>query len=457
MFALVAWGLVSAPPLAQRGFAGGPGQPVLAWTDEMLASDRAIFKGKITLIRRGGFEYKRDRSRDRTIDTSEKSRAILDASELEVCGSWGALFPLQVDRTLTDTERSSTRRQQAEANCGYPPEAKGHGMLYVRKHFEPDIRTPGDWETEESATTIEAFRTATDDNPSDGMHPDPKAKVALLLVGKDRYRLEVAVTLLGSVKRESRSTRARVCSDKKEVTAAVTRTCVSGCTYGVKREGVGTDAVTITTTVPPTLLSIGASAEAGGIGTSLAGRQIVHQVVASEPGELSEQTEMTWALAVEDACAAAMDQLREELAWAEAYSDEQLQARPVPRDPYEEAVTGRAYTIYTGEQPPHGGVAPADGATGPGGDIKHPELIEKRAASACRPRVVAEAILLHERKHGSQLAKTPLPWSNAQLGTFETQAYLVSAQTLVEWIENKCPELTTRSARERMERLRRQP
>jgi hypothetical protein len=192
---------------------------------------------------------------------------------------------------------------------------------------------------------------------------------------------------------------------------------------------------------------------------------VYHEVDAKEKTQYREKTTASWHFVATSPCPEVYQNLLFELAAAEAYADRGLRDFASDLGDYDKKINGKIRQTFTGKPAGSGQggssaenfplavnedceiVRPADGGDG-SEMLRGDEAIrtyEEQHARACKPAIVAEATVRHEKEHVSQCEGDRARYSPTgnkakiqSMGQSELSAYLVSARFLLSFLEDFC-------------------
>jgi hypothetical protein len=421
-----------------------------------------IWDGKITISRQASAKTREDKREGGNVFVHFENRTVNDVTVIEACGTGPLLKVYSAERSLEDRKEKGTRSSQASTDCGYPEEADGHNPLYIEKHFKRIIRTPGN----------KSFRSETMHTSlyeGEGVKPlEGTTAVTLMVEDGGVYTLTVQSFALVLHLQDHLYKDYNACTGKTKQTEHYIRPATKGQPPGSSSDSTkpGGDSVKITRqTLPPLAFPAGFTGEGAVSGTMLEGEvELIEK--KSDVGGYEETTRSTWSLAAKDPCQDAYNQLLEDLAWAEAYVNADIQSKVERQNienikqrikTYEKLVNQQVYRILHGEEPPEGELADTDayvdGATGKAEGL---DELKDRLARECKPDIIYDSIEKHERTHQKQEQTFEEEYNSGDVvifGLMEVTAYLAGIHMLIDWLERNCPEVNLTEAKTRVQRI----
>ncbi|MCF8111662.1 MAG: hypothetical protein K9J85_09265 [Desulfobacteraceae bacterium] len=420
-----------------------------AWSEDdpydMLPSfmkpDHRIWKGTITITRTGHGDEHVDKSSGGNIKRSEYSRNVNEKMTLEVCGPTYDLYVLRMTHTLTDHTKSSSEVVEANRNCGMPEEAKEHTPLYQIKHYDHDIKTPGNSKKKNSK------KTATLYSGKGATEMKKYAGATIKWMPGNKYVISASHKWYTTHTEDSVESKTYVCKEKTLTRKTNFRTCPLGQKGSIQTSGSpGDDCITFTTIMPPRPHTFGF------VDNKTADRSsdTISDTYTSQndQGIYKEKTVATWNLKAQDPCQDVFDALQGALGAAEAYADQDIRARADNVEEYEGLITKK----YGGgdHQQDDGGPPPLPDyemwVKQKNCKIVNREAFKEQQKKECKHPIIFKATLLHEQQHVDQCQGNHEKF-NSDFGTkagvqalaqAEVSAYLAEAKKLLGWLRTYC-------------------
>ncbi len=417
-----------------------------------------IWDGTVVISRQASAEHKEDKSEGGNISVALETCRVDDVTVIKACGAGPLLKVYSAERTLVDFVEKSMRFQAASTDCGLPKEAEGHNPLYQEKHFERIIKTPGN----------KSFRSEKMHTSLAGGKPlEDTTTVTLMLMPGGAYLLSaksfpMVRHLQDHIYEDYNACNGKTTRKEHHIRPAKGPQPLSKSIESLKPGG---DRVTVTHQSLPLLpLPAGVAGEGVVSGPVLEGRVELIETKSKVKGGYEEKTISTWEFAEKDPCEDAYQRLLEDLAWAEAFVDADIQEqvediRNTERriKTYEQLVDRQVYRILHGKEPPKGELTDTDASVdGASGEAKGLEELKERLARECKPSVIYESIEKHEKTHQKQFDKFEEEYNSGDVeiyGLMEVTAYLAGIQVLMDWLEVNCPEKDLADAKRRVRQI----
>lgn len=420
--------------------------------------DSRIWVGEIKIVRIGSGYKQEDNSTSQLKDNSSTEKEVDEKITIKACGDFGELYIKEMNWTLTDKSYMERFTQEARTRCDFPPEAYKHNLLYRLKHYKQEVKEPGDSSSEKKQFFRELYPRK--DNPI----PKKFSKVILGKMIGQEYTLNVFYENWVSQTINEVLQIQHACSGKKEIHELHQRTSKIGqeATTNLTTTGEGESKhVIIDQTIPPIPFKMGFIAEVKINGDSISGSKVLGEIKPEHPGDYQEKTMASWNFTAKDPCQDVYNDLLSDLAFGEAYADKNIQDFADSIKQYEKMVDDRAYKTLHGEPPPRefeGDVAEGDLGVDPETcELKGKEEYEEKMAEQCKPDIIVDTTLAHEKTHESQCKKFHEEMNAGDphiKGLMETTAYIKSAGMLLNWLEEHCPEIDIQDAKQRLEKLK---
>jgi hypothetical protein len=420
-----------------------------------------IWDGKIVISRQALAEHSEDKREGGNVFVHFENRELNDVTVIRACGTGPMLEVYSAERNLVDITEKGTDSSAASTDCGLPEEAEAHNPLYQEKHYERIIKTPGS----------KSFRS---EKMHTSLFKDKEAKpledttaVTLLVEDGGAYALSVqsfatVVHLQDHIYEDYNA-----CTEKTTRREHHIRPAAKGQPLSESFESLkpGEDKVKVTRqALPPLPLPAGCVGEGVVSGPRLEGKVELIEKKSTIKGGYEQTTTSNWELEAKDPCPDAYNQLLEDLAWAEAYLDADIQEKVEDIEnikqrikTYEKLVNQQVYRIMHGREPPDGELADTDASVdGDSGRTEGLEELKKRLARECKPDIIYESIEKHEKTHSKQLQTFEEEYNSGNaviFGLMEVTAYLAGIQVLMDWLEFNCPEVNLVGAKFRVQKI----
>jgi hypothetical protein len=415
-----------------------------------------IWDGKVSIVRKGTSQLHEDKSGAGGTSVHKKNRDVSDTTVISACGMDILLSVYSVTRELTDQTSKHSLSEAAEVDCGLVPGGN-------RWKNERIIRRPGN-RHEKTETRSVSLYTSKDAPPLVEM-----ASVTLHVRPGGSYDLLAASHALTRTHEDTFEEQKDRCDDTTKQFETHFDTGKIGdpitSDIGAPEETGKVTKTVIRQTFPPLTLPAGFAAEETGTENLIRGKMLISEKKSSYPGGYNEVENGSWSFRIKDICKEVHTQLREDLAFAEAYVDPALHlaANLLPANGrikgYEKLVNERAIEIYYGEGPPPGEGDPT--TTDAVADDKWckgdgREELKEKLQKECRPEVIYDSFVVHEDMHCEQkrltkdfgLGNDPAVW-----GLQEVNAYLAGAEVLMSWLEEHCPEYDLVNEKQRVAKI----
>ncbi|MFP4572712.1 MAG: hypothetical protein ACLFNW_07060 [Desulfobacterales bacterium] len=424
-----------------------------AWSEDdpydMLPSfmkpDHRIWKGIISITRTGHGDKHVDKSSGGNIKRSEYSRDVNEKMTLEVCGPTYDLYVLKMTHTLTDHTKSSSNEVEASTNCGMPEEAKEHTPLYQIKHYDHDIKTPGNSKKKDSK------KTATLYSGKGATEMKKYADATIKWMPDNKYVISASHKWYTTHTEDSVESKTYVCKEKTLARKTNFSTCPLGQKGSIKTSGsLGDDCITFTTIMPPRPHTFGFvdNKTADRSSDTISGTYTSQ----NNQGIYKEKTVATWNLKAQDPCHDVFDALQGALGAAEAFADQDIRDFADNVKEYRDLIGDRISKKLAGK--------PQYYKSGGGGGswdyvmwvnqkdctIEGSDAYEGQQKKECQHPIIFEATLLHEQQHVDQCNGDHEKF-NSDFGTkagvqavaqAEVSAYLAEAKKLLGWLRTYC-------------------
>lgn len=178
-------------------------------------------------------------------------------------------------------------------------------------------------------------------------------------------------------------------------------------------------------------------------------------------GHYDETITAEWRFAAKDPCQDAIQQVQNDLGFAEAYADKKIQDFASNLDEYKNLVGDKAYKIIYGK-PPSRGQGDYEEEDSPYVDPETCEIVgledyRDKLADTCRPDIIIESIQAHEETHQEQCEKFNEEMNSGDphiKGMMEVTAYKAGIRVLLDWLETYCPNYDTSRDTARLDKIR---
>jgi hypothetical protein len=406
--------------------------------------------GTVTIERRGnGIFLPPPPDKEKTI-TASHSRTVNETITIAACGLPGQLYIKSVTRTLQDHSKSDKSEVNHEALCRFPPEACEPNRTYRDQNYVPVKKSPGNSMTSSSESRMEIY--------SGLGAPLLEEHTSLMLSFPDENRFSITgqQTALGNWQSSMVNRWLNVCCNKTAITEVYTKTGSVGqvpeSDRKVTGEGEGTHEILNHLDSP---LSLRKEFQIADVfdGRELKGSRIIDQ---ADTPIYKETTTAKWDLRPRSACDEVYRQLREDLAFGEAYAEKKVADFAGSIKQYEKLVSDRAYRINHGRPaPPNQDSSQIDAATDEQGKQSGLEKLRRQLKEQCSPDVIYDSIVAHEDVHTRQSAqfREYTDGKPFTFGQMEVSAYVISATMLMDWLRENCPQMNLDDAENRLAKL----
>lgn len=391
--------------------------------DDGVKPSACVWKGTITLRRQGqGTPVKPKPEKDKTVTVSG-SHDLSETITIEVCGEPGEMYIRSVTRTLADDAVTVQTEQCHFADC--LDERARHKRVAPGHH--------GEARNEVHTRILQSLDTP---KLRDRTH------VRLEFSGDVWVRISGSQTALLDSRWDFTRTDHSACDGSETRVVIHNRTGAPGSKRQSDRQGSkeGKNSTEIIThTNPPELSTRSFSFAFPCTGLQLKGSRELDRVSAPN-WEMTETAE--WDLQGVPACSDILDQLREDIAFAEAYSLKEIAGFAGSIREYESLVSDRAWRIRHGRHVPRGEESSElDAGTDSQGKQVGLEELEQRLREQCRHGMIFQSIAAHEDVHTRQQERFPEYDDGTPLthGLMEVSAYVADARMLLEWLKENCP------------------
>jgi len=178
-------------------------------------------------------------------------------------------------------------------------------------------------------------------------------------------------------------------------------------------------------------------------------------------GHYDETITAEWRFAARDPCQDVIQQVQNDLAFAEAYADKKIQDFASTLDEYKKLIGDKAYTIIHGK-PPSRQQGDFEEEDSPFVDPETCEIVgledyRQKLADKCKPDIIIESIEAHEETHQQQcekFKKEMLSGNPHIKGMMEVTAYKTGIGVLLDWLETYCLTYDTSRDRARLDKIR---
>jgi hypothetical protein len=420
-----------------------------------------LWDGKITISRQASAETREDKSEGDGVSIHFEEKKVDDVTVIEACGTGPMLKVYSAERSLEDTTEKGVRVEAASTHCGMPKEAEQHNLLHQAIYYDPIIKTPGN-------KTFRSEKTRTSLFEGEGVKPLEESTIVTLMVEDGgKYTLSVQSFAMVLHLQDHIYEDYNACTGKTKRTEHSIRPAAKGTPPGSSSESGKQEGKIVKTThqtLPPLPLPAGFVGEGAVSGPMLEG-SVEFVEKRSEIGGYDETTTSTWSLRAKDPCQDAYKQLLEDLAWAEAYLNADIQKQVADENienigqrikTYEERVNQQVYRILHGEEPPEGELTDTDASVDGAGETEGLEELKERLARECKPDVIYDSIEKHEKTHQKQQKAFEEEYNAGDVvifGLMEVTAYLAGVHVLLDWLDFNCPEMPLVSAKSRIQKI----
>ncbi len=406
--------------------------------------DSRVWMVEVRFDRTGSGNQRADTSTPQRKHVVTTRRTANERITIKACGQTpGELYVTEEKRTLSENTEKETVEEFVEASC-WPEEAKHHTQLYVRSKLKPEIKRPGDSSSLKEQTIVSPY--AGPELPplkkwvQTGLAPGTKGAWTLAaFYGGYISTLKDVVT---------RTTSA--CSGAKVTNESHYRTSQYGAKPKVTSNSTGSadnKQTTLDMSMPPTQKPRVLIETVRLDGNAVSGQKTISEEKPTPAnGNYSETLTASWKIIAKDNCDDIYRALLNELAFAEAYANTNIQDMAESIDHYERLTCLQAYKIFHGRMPPPGeepceDTASVDPETGEATNIGATR--EEELRKQCKPDVILDAERAHEWEHKKQRRK----YGAAQMsstdphfrGPRDQEAYSASAQEYLNWLKENCP------------------
>lgn len=419
-----------------------------------------VWEGEITIVRTGIQDFKDDNSDQRKSENSSIKRTLSEEICIKTCGMSGDMYVKEVTHNLQDKCEEESFLQFVEETCDYPEECtKGHSALYIAKHCKKETKSPGSSTRSKSITSEEIYHGW--EMPSERKN----TSVKLNFSDSEHFTIGVHNFVYIALSSESTTRSFSVCSGHTSESVITRRTGTIGQEekHSYKETGEGdSKSVTSETIFSPKEKNRYFGCEGSVTGDSFFGSKEIDWIeIPPELGGYHETTVATWNFTAREVCSEVRDRLLLDLAFCEAYLDQDIQDFASSIKEYESLVYDRTYRILTGSSAPR-----SDGSSNSDSDEMwvNPETCQmenedeflESVMQQCLPYVIFDSVKVHENTHLQQCEKFNEEMNSDDphvKGLMEATAYINGARVLLDWLEENCPNAETESLKERLKKL----
>lgn len=430
-------------------------------------NDTRMWKGEV-VIKRLGKEELNESSKEMSYS---KTRMVVDIATINVCGSAAKLNVSAAERTVIDKMFKNKVAKGGEILCPPPEEQMQGGVLKRLKDAKPNYG-PGPSMEERETRTIQLY------DGKDAPSVRETAGINLLIMGNKCVISGGSNALVTEAselyRKETQACTGKSTEETKKVVPGKYKERARIESSGSAGEKGGK---TTTTTLPPFPLPLIFVKEIQLDSNSdrIEGDMVVSEIKPRKMGAYEEKVTAQWRLEAQDPCWDVYDHMLRDLAYAEAFLDNELQARASNIDQYKDLVDLKCWEIYHGRpyRPKKGEDEKAAGEekkSGPDAEdniytdgnceIQKKEEFKASLEKHCLPDVIYEATLKHEEYHVQQCEKFHKEYVSGDptiYGLMEVSGYIIQIQAYIGWLEKNCPDYHDRviKARQRVAEIQR--
>jgi len=411
-----------------------------------------IWKGTITINRKGVGQPQQPKQEKGKTVTVTGSHTLNETVAIEVCGDPGVLYVKAVKRELQEDSTYEKREQVNEQLCRFPKEMLRPGAEWPesRGKYVPQTRRPGNQDTVTSEMHTKILSALSPQDLRDKTH------IRLEFPDSSRFTISGSQKALAEFSSRLSDTAYDVCAETTAVKVITTKTGLSEqdrkSEQNASKQGWDTYE-TILHINPPQELLKQFSFEGPFTGLRLQGEKVIDKTAA--PDFEAVETAV-WDLSAESPCPDVYSRLRQDLAFAEAYAEKKVADFADSIKEYESLVSDRAYRINHGVHAPRGqDSSEIEAATDEQGQQSGMEELKQRLESECKPDIIYESIANHEDVHTRQQEQfseygdgKPRTW-----GLMEVSAYVSNLRMMINWLRENCPETNLSDAERRLRAL----